>query len=530
MFKRAKNSTVYPSGAEAGINESEILDYGNINLAFRVLTKKTGTKTVPLFTTVQITSVNDSMGNKTVFSKKTFAIIPTVTSDSVAFTGKEVNIVASAKKQFAVTGAHLGIFASEKSAKKYSNKLFLNLYVKFKSKPPKAASPQWFSVQNKLQSYIDKQEWDSVSPFAGILSIADITDQDQQATFTKNISEISVTYSMDEHTSIKVTLTDPGFRMTELNYFVPRRDMIYRGRRMEIADVDIQSTDGAPEITLTLCSKAIQQMKRSKMRTNVIKNISGGSPFAYARNAAEAYGLGFIGDNSRKGHSKDVFLVNENGTSDESVWEVLSRAAKADQKMVFEIDGTLIFGSQEWLMWKFGSSSYKGPFGAYDKKTKKHKTIRRNFVPIFYLGNYAYKETTTSDLIKLGLVPQDWAKKQHIYGTQPFLLDNFPSFETSDNDPLAASGSCSVTMPNGGQLRPGYTAIVGPLPSYFFGGYLISSVTFQEGSSASAQVSFRTPEELINQWIEPNPLPYRKLTGASPLRDVTKRNEGVYDA
>jgi hypothetical protein len=527
MFKRAKSSSVYPSGNDAGINELEILDYGNINPAFRVLTKKVGTKTVRLFTIIQIASIVDSSGNKTVFTKKTFTIIPTVTADGVAYSGNAAQIVESAKKQFKVTGAHLGIFASEKSAKKYANKLFDNLTKKFNSKPPKAASPQWFSVQNKLQSHIDRNEWNKISPFAGIVSIADLADDAQQATFSSNISDISVTYSMDETTSIKVTLTDPGFRMTELNYFVPRRDMIYRERRMEIADVSISPTEGAPEITLTLCSKAIQQMKRSKMRTNKIKNISGGSSFAYAKNAAEAFGLGFIGDNSSKGRAKDVFTVDANGTSDESVWEVITRAAKAEQKVAFEIDGTLIFGSHEWLMWKFGSSTYRGPFGPVDKTTKKNQIIGRHFIPIFYLGNYS-KATTTSDLVTLGLVPSDWQKRKYIYGSNPYLLDNFPSFETSDNDPLAASGSCSVTMPNGGQIRPGYTAIIGPLPSYFFGGYLISSVTFKEGSAASAQVSFRTPEELINQWIEPNPLPYRKLTGASPLRDVTKRNEGVY--
>ena len=73
-------------------------------------------------------------------------------------------------------------------------------------------------------------------------------------------------------------------------------------------------------------------------------------------------------------------------------------------------------------------------------------------------------------------------------------------------------------MPNGGQLRPGYTAMVGPEPNYFFGGYLITSVTYSEGSPDSANVSFRTPDEPTNQKDKP----ITSLYGTSPTRTLSR--------
>ena len=512
----------YPTAQQAGISESEMIDYGNIVLGFRVLTKQIKKKHLPLFIVTKQTSLVNNLGHHTNYPKGIWVIIPIVTEDGREF---KANVKVAAQNQFNQTHAHLGAFQSEKSAEKYKVRLTQELGRVFKSAPLVSQPQNWTPVKNKL----DKNSAQGLEnlPFAGIVSMPGLSTEDvsdAQRYFLSQISEINVSYSMDDHTSVKILLTDPGYKMTELNYFVPRRDMLYRGRIMEIADVSVSASDGPPQISVTLCNKAIQQMKRSKMLTNVIQSPQGNNSYAYAASAARKFGLGFNGE-PKSGRAKEPFMVNENGTSDESVWDVLNRAAKGDQKVVFEMDGLLVCGSHEWLMWKFGNSSYKGPFGPL--KNKKRTSLTRHFVPLLYLGQYAYGETDPDDLKTLGLVPDNWRERGYMY-SKPFLLETFPTFETSDNDPLHATGSCSVQMPNGGQLRPGYTAIVGPLPSYFFGGYIIDSVSFKEGSPESASVSFRTPEELINQWIEPNPLPYRKLSGSSPLRDITKRNEGVY--
>jgi hypothetical protein len=104
-----------------------------------------------------------------------------------------------------------------------------------------------------------------------------------------------------------------------------------------------------------------------------------------------------------------------------------------------------------------------------------------------------------------GLTPQELAGEfLAVNATDTmFELETWPDFSASDNEPLAAQGSCNVLMPNGGMLRPGYTVLVGPYPSYFFGGYLITEVSFNEASPESAQVSFRTPAEPLNQKNKP---------------------------
>jgi hypothetical protein len=93
-----------------------------------------------------------------------------------------------------------------------------------------------------------------------------------------------------------------------------------------------------------------------------------------------------------------------------------------------------------------------------------------------------------------------------------FQLETWHDFNSSDNEPLAATGSCSVLMPQGGALRPGHTAVCGPLPNYFFGGYLITEVSFSEGSPESARISFRTPEEPKDQKGKP----IKPRVGSSP--------------
>jgi hypothetical protein len=245
-------------------------------------------------------------------------------------------------------------------------------------------------------------------------------------------------------------------------------------------------------------------MKRDKRSGSV----SASSAYEYAGRAAKKFNLGFIGQRTAK--TKNTFSTKTDN-SEESVWDVLTRTAQENQYVVFEVDGVLVYAQQEWLMWKFGLLSSS----IYNRKTKKRET--KKYVPLLHIPTMG-TDLDLRELINAGYLAKS-PDADTVIG-KAFQLATYPSFETSDNDPLAASGSCEVLMPNGGQLRPGYTALVGPEPNYFFGGYLITSVSFSEGTPESAKVQFRTPEEPKNQQGKP----ITALYGTSPTRNLFASN------
>lgn len=202
-------------------------------------------------------------------------------------------------------------------------------------------------------------------------------------------------------------------------------------------------------------------------------SVTGGSGYEYAGNAARKFGLQFVGQQSAK--TKSTFKA-KTSDGEESVYDVLRRIAGDNQFVIFEVDGVLVYAQQEWLMWKFGSSTAPGP------PVKK-------FVPLLFLPNQEAKEIAEAELT----VP----------ATEFFDLETWHSFQSSDNDPLAASGSCNVLMPQGAALRPGHTALCGPLPTYFAGGYLITEVSFSEGTPNPVNITFRTPEPPKDQKGKP---------------------------
>jgi len=304
----------------------------------------------------------------------------------------------------------------------------------------------------------------------GILQITDLYGASAED-FKNNLISVSVSYGMDLNPEISIEVIDEDYKMFDSNYFVIRRDIMYRGRRYEIAEVSAKpGPGGSPSVVVKARNKALQQMRRDKLPNSV----SGSSGYEYAGNAAKKFGLQFVGQQSAK--TKSTFKART-GDGEESVWDVLTRTAGDNQFVVFEVDGVLVYASQEWLLYKFGSS-----YTTESGKTKK-------FVPLLFYPNRNIKELV--DELLLG---------NH---TDLFELETWHDFSSSDNEPLAATGSCNVLMPQGGALRPGHTAICGPYPNYFFGAYLITEVSFSEGSPQSAQISFRTPEEPKDQKGKP---------------------------
>jgi hypothetical protein len=487
---------IYPSARQAGISNTSVISYGTINIDTRVKEYSKKTKSNTAINSIIITSKILYMPSPFVnaveyaMPRSIAVVIPTTTED-----GQSISR-GNALKLYQATGRHLGAFSSVKAAEKYVKKLNVNIRIHGANKvnTPNAWSPvSLMKEQNK--------EYIPGAPFAGIVQLADINDDIAQLTFMNNITSINVEWSMDLNSQINIELVDPGYRMTEMNYFVPRRDIWYRGARYEIADVSVGPGDGgSPRVSIAICNKSIQRMKRDKRSGSV----SASSAYEYAGRAATKFNLGFIGQRTAK--TKNTFSTKTDNT-EESVWDVLTRTAQENQYVVFEVDGVLVYAQQEWLLWKFGLLASK----VYNRRTKKNET--KKYVPLFHIPTMG-SELDLRELIDSGYIAQS-PDSDAVVG-KAFQLATYPAFETSDNDPLAATGSCEVLMPNGGQLRPGYTALVGPEPNYFFGGYLITAVSFAEGSPDSVKVQFRTPEEPKNQQGKPITVLY----GTSPTRNL----------
>jgi len=442
-----------------------------------------------------------------------FVIVPTIVMRNGIAT--KLTLQAEIEAEYFTTGQHLGKYKflnTSASAKKQALLLakqaaklisaqqdsYYNKFYSDKVITGSEAYKIWIPVEELIKQNLGPP------PFAGIVRLSDLNDGEAQTTFQQSITNISVQWSMDLASQIVITVIDTDYRMMNSNYFVPRRLVEYRGRQYEIADVSCRAgQSGSPEVTITICQRVIQQMKRDKKRGSV----KGNSGYEYARNVAIKYNLSFFGQKTAK--TKSQFNA-KSGDQEESVWTVLDRTASSNQFVCFIVDDVLVYAQHEYLMWKFGLVEAL-------TKTSKGRAIRK-YTPLLYIpGNDG--DVSTFELETAGLMETpDLKYAPHIINKAGFRLETFPEFEASDNDPLAAQGSCKVLMPNGGQIRPGHTVLVGPQPSYFFGGYLVTSVSFNEGSPASVDVQFRTPLEPLNQ----NGKPLVNRVATSPARLVNR--------
>lgn len=458
----------YPSMQSLGISESDIFEYGNINLNTRPIVKLKNGQIATIFSI----TINDkiSLGDEQFVHNPNhirrltpcFTVIPTVSDDGVIVTTKEASLT------YAISGRHLGKFATIKIAEKYAKALSRQedkrYRTQIKNNPDYLIGDKtWYPIEQIIEP--------SNRNLGGILQITDLYGATAED-FKNNLITVGVNYGMDLNPEISIEIIDEDYKMFDSNYFVIRRDITYRGRRYEIAEVSTKpGPGGSPSVVVKARNKALQQMRRDKLPNSV----AGSSGYEYAGNAAKKFGLQFVGQQSAK--TKSTFKART-GDGEESVWDVLTRTASDNQFVVFEVDGVLVYASQEWLLYKFGSS-YMIESGQIVKK----------FVPLLFYPNRNIKELI--DEMLLG---------NH---TELFQLETWHDFSSSDNEPMAATGSCNVLMPQGGALRPGHTAICGPFPQYFFGAYLITDVSFNEGSPDPAQISFRTPEEPKDQKDKP---------------------------
>jgi hypothetical protein len=307
-------------------------------------------------------------------------------------------------------------------------------------------------------------------------------------TILNNILSMKVSYSISAATAVTFEVVDPGFELTKNNYFQVGQTLVYRshntnalvtgsrpllgveayvGYLIEIADVEISQGQGNSPIVRVQCyTKAIQQMKRDR-NPGAVK----GSGAQFVRNAAKKYGLGCIAQETSQ--SQNITQASGEDVAD-SLWDVISRLASEskDEKknpfIVFEADGILYFGSQQWLMYKWGLDEYTQ--SVWNKKLKKWEQRKRK---VTYL-HYPPRLDSSGNVDKR------------------FVLNQLPTMHKSENDPMEGDGSCIVDRINGVRLRPGMTVNVGNVP-WFTDDFLITSVDYDEMSPDPVAVRFATP-------------------------------------
>jgi hypothetical protein len=301
-------------------------------------------------------------------------------------------------------------------------------------------------------------------------------------TLHNNIISLKVSFTLDSASALTFDVVDPGFEMAQRNYFQVGQTIIYKSQNIrdikrtsigaapqywgypfEIADVTYEQSNGAsPIVRIQAYTKAIQQMKRDR-KPGVITGTSS----SFVENAARKYGLDFVGQQTTK--TANITTASGDKQAD-SVWDVIKRIAGENKFVVFEADGTLYFGSQKWLLHKWGLEEYTVKKWLPKKRIDIDETRYHSYL--------TYPQTVNNET-------------GGYYDT--FKLLQLPTMHKSENDPHETDGSCIVERTNGVRLRPGMTAFVGNVP-FLNGNYLITSVDYEEMSPDPVSVQFRTPE------------------------------------
>jgi hypothetical protein len=345
------------------------------------------------------------------------------------------------------------------------------------------------------------------------LQIGDLTEK-QMATVASNLLTLNINYTMDMASQLSFVVIDPGFEMASNNYFNIGRDVVYETTSVskikvansssgtgepiisrirhiyEISSFSVkQNGSASPQWSVEAMPKAVQQMKRDKKPSSI-----GGSGYTFVQKAANKYGLRFVGEKSARIKSASK---NSGDGQQDSVWTVMKSIADNSQYVLFVADGTLYFGTHQWLMYKWGTEKIEGKI-----KLKNGKPIiGKNKLPEKYPDKF--------------FIPMEYAPINKA-NNRRFEVLSLPSMRDSGNDPLEGSGNLMVARDNGVQLRPGMTIRINNVPT-MSSFYLITSVTFGEQITDPVSVEFRTPERLKVNGKEPKipQLPIGKIFNSS---------------
>lgn len=283
-----------------------------------------------------------------------------------------------------------------------------------------------------------------------LISIGSV-ETGQMADIAENITSLRLSLTSDQASELSFSVVDPNFEFARNNYFQIRRDVFYRELIFEVARVEIgRSQSIHPEYRLVCYNKNVQMMKRDK-KPEAYRGISASD---YVRTVANRFNMNVFVQETTK---KQSIVKGSSNNSDENVWDVLQRSAADAEFLCFEIDNCLFFCSQTFLLGKWGDPSYQ------------------------FMGNF---------FIPFGWPDND--EKAFPGSSQKYILLDMPTFTRSENDPMDAEGTLTVERSSGVHLRPGMTVNITGIPD-FENGYLITDVSFDEGTADPVRVNFRTP-------------------------------------
>ncbi len=316
-----------------------------------------------------------------------------------------------------------------------------------------------------------------------------------KSTIHEAILSINVHYTMDMVSEISVQVHDMDFQLSRNNYFSIGRHIWFRGHTMaqftgadpprpiegarkwqlfEIGTASMSPGPGSgPVWDLKLRPGAVQQLKRDKSPATIA-----GTGSNYIVNAGQKYGLKAVVQHTVGG--AETWKAQNEYQVKESVWDVMARVANDNRQeegharfMLFESDGVLFFGTQRWLLGKWGMRSSIRDVSLVDPDVK------------------------TSEMAAYNYIDLAWPPHRSASSADVFQMMALPKISRTDNAPIATEGSVDLDRFNARALRPGMTIFLNMRDCRYYNGmYLITSVSFEHLGNNPVSISFRSPERL----------------------------------
>lgn len=419
--------------------------------------------------------------------------------------GKTVYTEAQAWTQYQKDGLHLGIFEEKKITYKSLNgppqsKLIAVIAAEKLSELEQARVNALTKLNSSAYNGNDYAISDRTD-IQEILSIFNITGlrQSESETLARRMTSLTVSYSSNASTEVSVQYLDTNYSILENRYFDLRRDVLYRGRAYEVGEVSTApGSGGSPVVNIRCWPKNVQLMKRDKKP----ELIAGTNGFEYAQSVARRYSMPFVGQ--KTGKQQALFKARTSSGADSSVWTVLTEAAGQNQYQLFEVDGQLIYGSMQWMLWRFGLSSKQSIKGVtqkyidlvYDPSKTNNGAVDTEVETTVYSSNPRGGGPSSMVYADAGEVETKVITKVE---SKAFELTTWPEIRRSENDGLEGDGTATLKSPNGRLIRPGHTVFFSGMPEFFKGGYIVSGVSFSEFDSQPVQINFNTPEKPKDQ-------------------------------
>lgn len=388
-----------------------------------------------------------------------------------------------------------------------------------------------------INGTVDSKTWETIR-YLGASTLAGATDN-----IKDKVLSMEVSLSLDSVSQISFEVSDPGLEMAKNNYWNLRRVVKFQEMVFEISSVEFRQGSAGESVRIEARNRACQLLKRNKT-PSVFK---GGNATVYASEQARSVGLKFFGENSTE--QKNISQAGGD-QNNESVWDVLKRAAGQNQFVMFETDGRLFFTSMQFLLGKFAivNSSMSNGFFATPVRWLTNRPDPIPPIPgpagnIILRGNETnehvrfmqtvlkeragqsqlvvsgtYDLATVAAVLNLKLFFSIPAINPKNNTADPIVDDNtwavirylasstiedtsfiirplqMPTVRKSDDDFNAATLSFQVDPEYGDMLRPGMTIALKDIPD-FENNYIITEVRWNEGTPDAVAVTARTPVE-----------------------------------